>query len=550
MDAAAAPITSRHPTTPQNKPRRPRCINCPCQNDFQSDESITSAIQSEPRTTSLIDWLSGKSLPSAANNCTNRLRASIVILNAIRDACSVHLEASTNERPSKSEAYVNKKQQQQTIWEDSFPALSSAASTVTPTILFGRKKESESVVKDQSNVQINPKSSNKSDPDKSPGKILHQNQQPVITPKVKKKIKPVTISSLNTSASSAWGNISDSTVADSVWGNSAFQLTSNGAARGNIASLRSEAINTQPISVFKSSLDAVQQAASCSKSLEISNGEKTPSKNKPQLDTRESKEQLIRLVHIYATILKNQLAPYLLLELHLLLRLVSITDNIDSKNSDTSATPYDLVFNSTQSCRDFGSKTMSSIEPILLNLGHDTLKMLASLDSLRNHCPELTSKMQQIVESNNSTLILESGEKALGANANTPHITLPFDHARDSRHNYRSAENHRMFKEREELRDVFLFQLRAFQDVRGRLMEEDISSKILGNIEVESRRIVQGLAVGNIGWFVNFFCDLLLQIGLVPIGETDSDVLKQVADQKRLQVSIHFKLYMFVKRTV
>jgi hypothetical protein len=61
---------------------------------------------------------------------------------------------------------------------------------------------------------------------------------------------------------------------------------------------------------------------------------------------------------------------------------------------------------------------------------------------------------------------------------------------------------------------------------------------------------VQGLAVGNIGWFVNFFCDLLLQIGLVPIGETDGDVLKQVADQKRLQVSIHFKLYMFVKRTV
>jgi hypothetical protein len=30
-----------------------------------------------------------------------------------------------------------------------------------------------------------------------------------------------------------------------------------------------------------------------------------------------------------------------------------------------------------------------------------------------------------------------------------------------------------------------------------------------------------------------------LQIGLVPIGETDSDVLKQVADQKRLQVRNH-----------
>ena len=65
-----------------------------------------------------------------------------------------------------------------------------------------------------------------------------------------------------------------------------------------------------------------------------------------------------------------------------------------------------------------------------------------------------------------------------------------------------------------------------------------MSSKIINNIKVESRKMLQSLSPPNVVWFVSFFCDLLLQIGLVPIGETDRDVLKQVSDQKRLQVRV------------
>jgi len=39
----------------------------------------------------------------------------------------------------------------------------------------------------------------------------------------------------------------------------------------------------------------------------------------------------------------------------------------------------------------------------------------------------------------------------------------------------------------------------------------------------------------NILWFVEFFVDLLLQIGLVPLEETDKDILSSVADRDRLQ---------------
>ncbi len=39
----------------------------------------------------------------------------------------------------------------------------------------------------------------------------------------------------------------------------------------------------------------------------------------------------------------------------------------------------------------------------------------------------------------------------------------------------------------------------------------------------------------NMPWFVEFFTELLLQIGLVPIQETDADILKNVSDKEKLQ---------------
>jgi hypothetical protein len=558
----------QHPTTPINRPKNPQCSICPCQTDFQSDSFITSAIESEERTALLIDWLSGKNLDASDGNvCTNRLHASILILNSIREACRDHLESAvTNDEPTKAES-ADKRQQQQTIWEDSFPALSSAASTVTPTILFGRKKESDGGApvaaaaarnNDGATLQKNG-SVNDRAPVPISNRMQKSNQQVVNVPKVKKKIKPVTISSIPTNNTSVWGSTSSATT--SVWSKPAIKSASNDVVQGNIASLPSQPVQSQSKTFLAKPMHAkngnlVNSTSNEADSLTTSpctplkqptnlpkctsSDSKNSAEPQPEVNAKESESQLIRLVNVYATILKHQLAPYLLLELHLLVRLVSISDNNEATVGNINPNiPFNAVFSSSRACRDFGAKTILAIEPIILNLGHDALKMLASLDSLRRHCPCLTAKMNQIIETNNSTLSFESGERALGANANTPHLTLPFDHARDSRHNYRSADRNRLFKEREELRDVFLFQLRAFQDVRGRLMEEEVSSKIIENIEAESRKMMQCLAVENIGWFVDFFCELLLQIGLVPIGETDSDVLKQVADQKRLQVRNH-----------
>eukprot|EP00804_Cyclotella_cryptica_P021973 CCRYP_000916-RA/>CCRYP_000916-RA protein AED:0.00 eAED:0.00 QI:177/1/1/1/1/1/2/2149/738 len=574
MDAGNSSVHGPlQPATPKKKPnRRSRCTSphCPCEN-FQSDHDLTSAIDSDARTAALLDWLSGSQSPRgssplhhdatahANNPCTNRLHASIVILNAIRDACRSHLESSSSapsphpvatggNKPIHNSSNDADPLKPQAAYDDSFPALSSAASTVTPTILFGRRKKGPQIDNGGGGACESHSSDNQLNLHAIPSKVpqasvnRHQASGTNHSRLVKKKIKPVTvsISSMNTTSSTT-----------SAWGIALDRPTLNANLQGK------ESVPSPHVSRVISSVDSkdsdskgklqrdphekpTSAMAKSECTEEQNNNTATTNTHEFQVDTKTADEQLIRLVDIYATILRNQLAPFLLLELHLLLRLLCMSDSIvpriHSIDHDKSTRPFAMAFQSVTSCRNFASRTMSAIEPIILNLGHDALKMLDSLHHiLQTECPCLASKLKDILKVGKSTLLFECGEKALGTTANTPHLTIPFDHARDSRHNYRSADRNRLFQEREELRDAFLSQLRAFQDVRGRLLEEEVSSKILRGIEVESRKMVQCLSAGNVGWFVNFFCDLLLQIGLVPIGETDSDVLRQVADQKRLQ---------------
>lgn len=57
-------------------------------------------------------------------------------------------------------------------------------------------------------------------------------------------------------------------------------------------------------------------------------------------------------------------------------------------------------------------------------------------------------------------------------------------------------------------------------------------------IKVSLLRLKSELLPSNINWFVEFFTELLLQIGLIPMQELDDDILKNVADKQRLQVRI------------
>lgn len=113
-------------------------------------------------------------------------------------------------------------------------------------------------------------------------------------------------------------------------------------------------------------------------------------------------------------------------------------------------------------------------------------------------------------------------------------LTIPFNEQRDSRHNYRSKEEQELYKNRENTRDAFLSQLRQFLNVRGKQVDAKQVERAIGVVQVASRQIIQGLMDVNLPWFAEFFCDLLLQIGLIPLEETDKELLS-IADKEKLQ---------------
>eukprot|EP00571_Detonula_confervacea_P000080 CAMPEP_0172324684 /NCGR_PEP_ID=MMETSP1058-20130122/51971_1 /TAXON_ID=83371 /ORGANISM="Detonula confervacea, Strain CCMP 353" /LENGTH=1077 /DNA_ID=CAMNT_0013041025 /DNA_START=44 /DNA_END=3273 /DNA_ORIENTATION=+ len=556
--------------TPKKKSsHRARCLDCPC-HQFQSDDAVTSAVESDARTESLIGWLSGalgenvddKNLAAQTNLCPNRLQASIFFLNAIRDACRPYLESSApppsaiSSSPSTKDA--NKLQPNFSnigTYKDSFPSLSSMSFAAPPTMLVGRKK-SKGLKKNNSSHSSTPsaaapvtmlvgrkksKGLNNSHATKNSTNSLNKPRVGVdamknssvhnnsargenAAPIAKKKVKPVTIS------------LSASSFPPS--GPKSLKL------EGNISSLPSQ--DTSEMTVEIPPTNEIEKKATAVESPKLANGcstgNTTASNDAVQKVENESTniinvQKLKRMVLIYSTILRAHLAPFFLLELHLLVRLISLSDKSQTfKTADVSTTqPFSGMFQFEHSCQDFAAQTLTALEAVIVNMGHETIKLFVALPALRRQCPGLCTTLQNIIYAGNSALIFEADQKALGSNTNTPHLTLPFDHARDSRHNYRSVDLNRLFKEREELRDSFLYQLRAFQDVRGRLVEHEQAEKHIDSIRYESRGMLKNLSSGNTLWFVNFFCDLLIQIGLVPISETDSEVLKQIGDKKRLQ---------------
>ena len=553
------------PSSKQSSNTRSHCSQCRCQ-EFLSDESVISAVESDERTEALIAWLSGgasstvttKSEDSSegissdtTHRCPNRLRASIAILNAIRDACRVHLETSSSAATTSSSPTVRSSSCgttandgiknvvekpnyliDQATYEDSFPSLLSLSTTAPLTVLVGRKKN-----------KVIPKKGNN---DSTNNKLLSSNSNAII-PKTAENNTSLQIDIDNSPNVKAKKRIKALSI-ESYPQSGNYTTTSNNGSetvirvKGNMSSLPSQDTNNDLL-VSKSFQNRPIVNSSRSVSTDIAQNVVVNYTYEEGTIVESCKCQLSKnLVLIYTTILRSQLVPSLLMEFHLLVRLLSLSDrrrntNVDGNDEVQQLIQYGAIFQSYQSCRVFAAETLIAMETILVNMGHSTIKMFVELPSLQRQCPGLCNTLQDVINAGNSSLLFESDQKALGCNTNIPHLTLPFDQAHDSRHNFRSVDLSRMFKEREGLRDTFLYQLRAFQDVRGRLLEDDEAEKNISSLKYASREMLLNISSDNIMWFVNFFCDLLLQIGLSPISETDSDVLKQIGDKKRLQVS-------------
>ena len=295
----------------------------------------------------------------------------------------------------------------------------------------------------------------------------------------------------------------------------------------------------------------------------------TPAKSQPKLDASPvyvtptkrklaSNAALDRLVEIYCTIVLHNLVPSVALEVHLLLRLLNISESTaasarvesspassgsnSDNNSLTDSVPIlATIFYSGERCRSFAALALSKVVMILKTFGVSFLKDLVKGAAFQQNLPELTNELGTFLQqqaSQRGALMLATDQPALfSGTTQTALLTLPFQHDRDSRHNYRTRDELAIYKNREESRDAFLYQLRSFLNVRGKFLDSNQAQRSMMKIRESCRVVVESVLNVNLPWFSEFFCELLLQVGLVPLEETDKELLN-IAGKEKLQVRV------------
>ena len=126
----------------------------------------------------------------------------------------------------------------------------------------------------------------------------------------------------------------------------------------------------------------------------------------------------------------------------------------------------------------------------------------------------------------------------------------PFNNLTDSRNDFRSAEHSKMYSNREECRDVFLAQLRSFQDLKS-MIDDGVIEIYNENLRRTIYSLLSILDMRNMVWFAEFFCDMLIQIGISTAQETDDEILanRGAKDQTKIQKVSELSERVLIKET-
>lgn len=542
-------------TTPQNDR-----IECPCRN-FAAMSKIVDVLDSEDRMKSLLEWLAGGTDDIALSQnkllscgkrsrCRFRYGTSFAILNAIRDSCRPFLEppaistGTLTEEEKKEEA----PKAPVTTYEEAFPVLTKSKVVGLPAA-----------------TKPHPAASNILVPRK---KVESKTAEPVnivaTKKKAKRRIRPQPAAA-NTPINSVWGQQStDSTSTfDRNHGNTGnlpsqdplspgrkMNLTptkKDGAInettiehQGNIATLSSQRFVTpvkknrgsQP-PLGAGSLNSAENQRSideiCRKETQGFSTETNVAKKAPE-------EHLMRLIDIYMALIQNLLIPSTALELHLLLRMLMVDTEVCYKPLfDLDAYPFfEAVFCNPIRCKNFAKLALTKLNQVIQNLCTPLVKLFVRCEPFCRACPELAKDLSEVLEERirHGLLADYSSEAVTGTHAI---LNIPFEEERDSRHNYRTQAEISVYKNREESRDSFLYELRAFMNVKGKLLKPQEMEKAQERVRQEARNIMNRLLSVNMVWFAQFFCELILQVGLSPVEETDQELLS-IADKDTLQV--------------
>jgi hypothetical protein len=517
-----------------------RVVECPCQK-FAAMSKIVEVLDSQDDCMkSLLSWLGGETDDIALkrnqplscgkrSRCRFRYGTSFAILNSIRDACRPYLEPiSSADFGTSTEGFSSGAAILPAVtYEEAFPALHT--SKLGP--LLATKPHPAS-----SNILVPRKKS-----EAKQVKVTEVNLVPV-KKKAKRRIRPQPAGLVVTN--------------NSVWGQQQSKsATPSESSHGNIASLPSQDPIT-PVKKIKCQENKAILLANTDSVKAFENQQTTEASNathphEPKLPETVPEAvpegRVQQLVEIYIALIENLLIPSTALELHLLIRLLTVDPDTRNLRSSTelNAEPifFQPVFSGPDRCRLFARLVLSRMNLVLRRLSGPLVKLLVQCAPFRRECPKLTEDLNLVLEerARQGLLVDYPPEDITGTHAI---LSLPFEHERDSRHNYKTQSELAIYKNREESRDAFLYLLRTFMSSKGKVLHSRESEKAQERLQEGSKNMMNGLLSVNMVWFAQFFCELLLQVGLSPVEETDEELLS-IADKDKLQVSTRDSHFSF-----
>jgi len=519
-----------------------------------------------------------------SSQCPNRVGAAFSVLNSIRDGCREILEHDSKSMSSFTSSVVKGNNSEN--YDDAFPSLSTQIGTAkhnqnnaNMTILTARKKPKDKKI--TSKVNPNNNNNNNSGATIKVQPKVHANTETITKVATKRRIRPAPAKPTAMPAISPWRNNIEKVDMKAQNG------SNHGASsNGNIQTWTRTHTAEKALSKGKKStdIDPMERVMNCKKITSTSNkktedtmdrvmnsnsrtdsssnmGTSIQRKNtlkSPLPSSVPTHEHLIPIAlknlvdytsKTYLCIIQNQLMPSVVLELQLMLRLLSLNINCEVKKKVKSKKDHDdssslqKMFQTGYLCQQFAIAVLKQLKPLISFLGQDILLPILNLKSMIDHLPEEVQELRLIIGSrmNEDTMLLQGNYEYAHNNENgiiggrSTILNTPFQEKRDSRHNFRSRDLGSIYNNREQCRDSFLFQLRAFQQIRGNVLNPTQIEKSLNGIRQASRKVIELLVRSNMSWFAEFFTELLLQIGLVPMQETDADILKNVSDKDKLQ---------------
>jgi hypothetical protein len=488
-------------------------VSCPCQN-FAALSKIVEVLSSEFRTSSMIDWLNGETdgvalskqaLLSCGKRCQCRYRygTSFAILNAIQDACAPFLQDpndSANNSGSSTTPFKRKTQHTEPVisYDAAFPPLDAPKPhPAASNILVPPNNTS---FKDIVSTQENGVSGSSLRSQKKKSKVRAQLREAATQAEA---------------STNSWQTQLD-----------IEKITTN------MSSSLSQKEDDEIRNIHSHSVTASSAI------------------DKPQVQTAESLEELPltyldRLVKIYIALFRNMLIPSTPAQLNLLLQMLLILPTQDIRQSKTRKDGTILFFrpffSTPTRCVQFAQESLAQLHEIMVlrRLSPHLIQSLAQSDVFQRLCPIIVDELTQHLETIGAERELPPWDSKL------PHaiFSLPFEHDRDSRHNYKTSFEVALYKNREDSRDAFLSQLRTFMTAKARAFHSQDVDKVRAMAQQEAQRIIGKVFNVNMIWFSQFFCDLLVQIGVSPVEEMDQDLLSFVQhDKERLQ-KLHMRMY-------